>query len=86
MLKQFYDTFIGAATRAAHYGSFIGEGFGLLVLVYGRTQWIPRFTWFEPPERNTIRPRENEVVLLKYGLARVSLSLSSSRESIFGPL
>jgi hypothetical protein len=37
MLKQFYDTFIGAATGATHYGSFIGEGFGLLVLGYGRT-------------------------------------------------
>jgi hypothetical protein len=86
MSKRFYGTFIGTATRAARYGSFIGEGFGLLVLGYGRTQWIPRFTWFGPPERNTLRPRENEVVLLKSGLARVSLSLSSSRESVFGPL
>jgi hypothetical protein len=34
-----------------------------------------RFTWFGPPERNTLRPRENGVVLLKPGLARVSLSL-----------
>jgi hypothetical protein len=32
--------------------------------------------WFGPPERNTICPRENGVVLLKPGLARVCLSLS----------
>jgi hypothetical protein len=32
--------------------------------------------WFEPSERNTLRPRENEVVLLKSDLARVRLSLS----------
>jgi hypothetical protein len=31
--------------------------------------------WFGPPERNTLRPRENVVVLLKPGLARVSLNL-----------
>jgi hypothetical protein len=30
---------------------------------------------FGPPERNTLRPRENGVVLPKPGLARVSLSL-----------
>jgi hypothetical protein len=32
--------------------------------------------WFGPPERNTLRPRENGVVLFKPGLPRVSLSLS----------
>jgi hypothetical protein len=32
--KWFYDTFIGAATRAAHCDSFVGEGFGLLVASY----------------------------------------------------
>jgi hypothetical protein len=30
--------------------------------------------WFGPPERNTLRPRENGVVLLKSSLTRVSLS------------
>jgi hypothetical protein len=33
--------------------------------------------WFRPLERNILRPRENEVVLLKPGLTRVSLSLFS---------
>jgi hypothetical protein len=41
--------------------------------------------WFEPPERNTLCPRENGVVLLKPGLTRVSLSLSSGRKSVFDP-
>jgi hypothetical protein len=31
MLKRFYDTFTGVATGAVRYGSFVGEGFGLLV-------------------------------------------------------
>jgi hypothetical protein len=35
LLKQFYDTFTGAATGAACYASFIGETFGLLVASYG---------------------------------------------------
>jgi hypothetical protein len=41
--------------------------------------------WFEPPEHNTLRPRENEVVLLKPGLARVSLSLSLSTDLSIDP-
>jgi hypothetical protein len=56
-----------------------------LIVGYGRTWWAPRFIWFRPPERNILRPWENEVVLLKPGLARVSLTLSSGRESIFDP-
>jgi hypothetical protein len=31
----FYDTSTGAATGAVRCGSFIGEGFGLLVASYG---------------------------------------------------
>jgi hypothetical protein len=34
ILKWFYDTFTGLATRAARYGSFVGERFGLLVASY----------------------------------------------------
>jgi hypothetical protein len=86
MSKRFYDTFTGAAIGAARCDSFVGEGFGLLVVGYERTWWTPRFTWFGSPERNTLRPRENGVVLLKFGLARVSLSLSSDRESVFRSL
>jgi hypothetical protein len=32
--KWFYDTFTGAATGAARCGSFVGEGFGLMVVSY----------------------------------------------------
>jgi hypothetical protein len=70
MSKWFYDTFTDAATGAARCGSFIGERFGLLVTSYGWTQWTWRFMWFEPPKRNTLRPRENWVVLLKPVLSK----------------
>jgi hypothetical protein len=66
--KWFCDTSTGAAIGAARCGSFVGGGFGLLVARYGWTQWTRRFTWFGPPERNTLRPRENGVVLLKFAL------------------
>jgi hypothetical protein len=36
-------------------------------------------------ECNILRPRENSVVLIKPGLARVSLGLSYDRESVFSP-
>jgi hypothetical protein len=32
--KWFYDIFIGATTGAVRCGSFVGEGFGLLVVSY----------------------------------------------------
>jgi hypothetical protein len=35
MSKWFYDTSTGAATGAAHCGSFVEKGFGLLVVSYG---------------------------------------------------
>jgi hypothetical protein len=35
LTKWFYDTSTGAATGAAHYGSFLGRVFGLLVASYG---------------------------------------------------
>jgi hypothetical protein len=76
MSKWFCDTFTGVATRAARCGSFVEEGFGLLAVSYRWTWWIRRFTWFGSSERNTLCSQENEVVLLKPRLARVSLSLS----------
>jgi hypothetical protein len=63
--------------RAARYDSFMGKGFSLLVVGYAWIRWTPRFVWFEPSERNTLRTRKNEVILLKPGLTRVSLSLFS---------
>jgi hypothetical protein len=68
--KWIYDT--GAATGATRCGSFIGNDFGLFVV---SSRWTRGFTWFRPPERNTLRPQVNGVGLLKSGLARVSLCL-----------
>jgi hypothetical protein len=39
--------------------------------------------WFRPPKRNTLRPRENGVVLLKSTLPEPAFL--SDRESIFDP-
>jgi hypothetical protein len=39
MLKWFYDTFTGTATRAARCDSFIGEGLGVSDVSYGVTRW-----------------------------------------------
>jgi hypothetical protein len=64
----FCDTSTGSATGAVHCGSFVGGGFGLLVASYGWTWWTWRFTWFGPLEHNTLRPRENWVVLHKSAL------------------
>jgi hypothetical protein len=67
--KCFCDTFTGAATEAVRCDSFVGGDFGLLVTSYVWTQWIRRFMWFEPSEHNTLRPRENWVVLLKSAMS-----------------
>jgi hypothetical protein len=40
-------------------GAQIARGVG-----YEGIRWTRRFTWFRPPERNTLRPWENGVVLL----------------------
>jgi hypothetical protein len=39
MLKWFYDTSTGTATRAVHCGSFIGEGLGPSDVSYGGIRW-----------------------------------------------
>jgi hypothetical protein len=39
MSKRFYDTSTSAAIGAARCGSFVGKGFSLLVVRYGRTWW-----------------------------------------------
>jgi hypothetical protein len=70
--KWIYDTFIGAATGAARCDYFVVNGFGLLV---DSSKCTRRFTWFGPREHNTLCPYKNEVVLLKPGIARVSLSI-----------
>jgi hypothetical protein len=62
--KWFYDTFTGAATGAARCGFFVGGAQIAQGVGYQGIRWTRGFTWFGPPERNTLRPRVNEVVLL----------------------
>jgi hypothetical protein len=64
MSKWFYDTYIGAATGAARCGSFVGGAQITRGVGYPGMRWTRRFTWFGPPERNTLCPRVNGVVLL----------------------
>jgi hypothetical protein len=62
--KWFYDTSTGAATGAARCGSFVGGAQIAQGVGYQRIRWTRGFTWFRPPERNTLHPRVNGVVLL----------------------
>jgi hypothetical protein len=62
MLKWFYDTSTGTATRVAHCGSLL-EGLPSLALQLWMKQGGHDFTWFGPPEHNTLCPRD-EIVLL----------------------
>jgi hypothetical protein len=59
-------------------GSFDGGAQIALGVGYQGIRWTRRFTWFGPPERNTLRPRVKGVVLLCLS-ARV-------RSSLFSPL
>jgi hypothetical protein len=79
--KWFYDTSTGAATGAARCGSFVGGAQIAWGVGYPGIRWTRRFTWFGPPERNTLRPRVNGVVLL-YLRARLRSSLLSLSVSL----
>jgi hypothetical protein len=59
VLRHFHRT----RSRAARCDSFAGKVFSLLVVSSRWTRWTRWFTWFGLPERNTLRPRENWVVL-----------------------
>jgi hypothetical protein len=64
MSKWFYNTSTGAATGAARCGSFVGGAQIAQGVGYQGIRWTRGFMWFRPPERNTLRPRVNGVVLL----------------------
>jgi hypothetical protein len=64
MLKWFYDTSPVPLLEQYRCGSFVGGAQIARGVGYQGTRWTRGFTWFGPPERNTLRPRENEVVLL----------------------
>jgi hypothetical protein len=74
--KWFYDTSTSAATGAARCGSFVGGAQIARGVGYPRILWTRRLTWFGPPERNTLRPRVNGIVLLCLG-AQLRSSLFS---------
>jgi hypothetical protein len=59
-------------------GSFVGGGFGLLGASYEGIRWTRGFTWFGPPERNTLRPRAKGVVLMCLNARLRSLLFSPS--------
>jgi hypothetical protein len=58
------------------YGSFVGGAQIARGVGYPGIRWTRRFTWFGPPERNTLRPRVKGVVLLCLS-ARLRSSLFS---------
>jgi hypothetical protein len=66
--KWFYDNFTGAATGAARCGSFVGGAQIAQGVGYQGIRWTREFTCFRSPERNTLRPRVNEVVLLCFSV------------------
>jgi hypothetical protein len=57
-------------------GSFVGGAQIAQGVGYQGIRWTRRFTWFGPPERNTLRPRVKGVVLLCLS-ARLRSSLFS---------
>jgi hypothetical protein len=61
--KLFYDTSTGAEEQY-RCGSFVGGAQIARGVGYEGIRWTRGFTWFGPPLRNTLRPRENRVVLL----------------------
>jgi hypothetical protein len=57
-------------------GSFVGGAQIAQGVSYPGIRWTRRFTWFDPTERNTLRPRVKGVVLLCLS-ARLRSSLFS---------
>jgi hypothetical protein len=57
-------------------GSFVGGAQIAQGVGYQGIRWTRGFTWFRPPERNTLRPRVNGVVLQCLS-ARLSSSMFS---------
>jgi hypothetical protein len=73
--KWFYDTSTGAAIGAARCRSFVGGAQIAQGVGYQGIRWTRGFTWFGPPERNTLLPHVNGVVLL-FLSARLRIRLS----------
>jgi hypothetical protein len=68
VIKVVIRHFYRCCYRSSLLWFFCYRGFGLLVTSYGWTQWTQRFIWFGQPERNTLRPQKNWVVLLEHAL------------------
>jgi hypothetical protein len=64
-------------------GSFVGGAQIAREVGYPGIRWTRRFTWFEPPERNTLRSRVKGVVLLCLS-ARLRSSMFSPSVRVCG--
>jgi hypothetical protein len=64
-------------------GSFVGGAQIAQGVGYQGIRWTQGFTWFGPPERNTLRPRVNGAVLLCLN-ARLRSSLFSPSVRVCG--
>jgi hypothetical protein len=79
MSKWFYGTSTGTATRAARCGSLLEELRCLELAAMDEARWTRVFTWFEPPEHNTLHPRRGLLycsVFFKLALSWPELDLS----------
>jgi hypothetical protein len=54
MSKWFYDTFTGTATGATRCGSLLEGLRSLELTAMEEARWTRGFTWFRPPEHNTL--------------------------------
>jgi hypothetical protein len=81
--KWFYDTSTGASTGAYRCDSFVGGAQIAQGVGYQGIRWTRGFTWFRPPEHNTLRPWVNGVVLLCLS-ARLRSSLFSLSVRVCG--
>jgi glutathione S-transferase len=55
VLRYFHQHFY----KSSSLWFFVGEGLSLSDASFGWMWWTPRFMWFRPSERNTLRPWEN---------------------------
>jgi hypothetical protein len=66
VVEMVYDTFTDTAKRAVRCGSLLERVRFIQDVSYQGTRWIRGFTWFELPERNTLRLRENESCIVVF--------------------
>jgi hypothetical protein len=77
MSKWIYDTSSVTATRAARGGSLIRgiKALDAQGVSYEGTRWTRGFTWFGPPEWNSLRPWENGSCYITVSYSSLGLNL-----------